>query len=143
MCKCLKDRPIFLTDLQIRTMFGLGWVGGFTETGCSDFKGNEKSVHPEIPYCLSISSHCSFILRFCLLPISEIFPLVNFLSWINFMDKWKFKGIQIFLVANIRIKGWVGGSAVIRTLFGFVNPYEILDNRLIEKSFYLLSTNCF
>ena len=36
-----------------------------------------------------------------------------------------------FLVANVRIKGWVGGSAVIRTLFGFVNPYEILDHPLV------------
>ena len=60
---------------------------GFTETGCLDFKGNEKSVHPEIPYCFSISSHCSFILSFFLLPISVIFPLVNFLLGINLMDK--------------------------------------------------------
>ncbi len=76
----LRDLPIFRTDLQIRTTFGLGWVGGFIEMGCSDFKGNQKSVHPEIPYCLSISSHCSFILSFC-----EIFslPLVNFLLGIN------------------------------------------------------------
>ena len=41
----VRDRPIFRTYLQIRTMFGLGWVSGFTETGCPDFKGNEKSVH--------------------------------------------------------------------------------------------------
>ncbi len=53
----LRDRQIFRTDLQIRTTFGLGWVGSFTETGCSDFKGNENSVHPEVPYCFSISSH--------------------------------------------------------------------------------------
>ena len=53
--KKVRDRPIFRTDLQIRTTFGLGWVGGFTETGCSDFKGNEKSVHPEIPYTYEIS----------------------------------------------------------------------------------------
>ena len=55
--------------------------------GCSDFNGNEKSVHPEIPYCFSISSHSSFILSFSLLPISVTFPLVNFLSGINFMDR--------------------------------------------------------
>ncbi len=75
------------TDLQIRTTFGLGWVGGFDEIGCSDFKGNEKSVHPEIPYCFSISSHRSFILSFFILPISVIFPLVNFLLGTNFMVK--------------------------------------------------------
>ncbi len=83
----LRDRPIFGTDLQIRTTFGLGWVGGFTEMGCSEFKGNEKSVHPEIPYCLSILSHRSFILSLFLLPVSEIFPLVDFLLGINFRDK--------------------------------------------------------
>ena len=26
----VRDRPIFRTDLQIRTTFGLEWVGGFT-----------------------------------------------------------------------------------------------------------------
>ena len=41
----VRDRPIFRMYLQIRITFGLRWVGGFTETGCSDFKGNEKSVH--------------------------------------------------------------------------------------------------
>ncbi len=46
----IRDRPIFGTDLQIRTTFRLGWVGGLIETGCSDFKGNVKSVHPKIPY---------------------------------------------------------------------------------------------
>ncbi len=62
-------------------------MGGFAETGCSDFKGSEKSVHTEIPYCFSISSHCSLILSFFLLPVSVIFPLVNFLLGINFMYK--------------------------------------------------------
>ncbi len=94
----------------------------------SDFEGNEKSVHPEIPYCFSISYHCSLILSFFLLPVNLIFPLVNFLLGINFMDKWKSMGVQIFLVANVQIWGWVGGLVVIRTLFGFVNPYEILDD---------------
>ncbi len=74
----LRDRPIFCTDLQIRTTFRLGWVGGFDEIGCSDFKGNEKSVHPEISYCFSISSHRSFILSFfpsffkCVFPIGKL-----------------------------------------------------------------------
>ena len=45
----------------------------------------------------------------------------------------KFIGVRIFLVMNVWIKGWLGGSAVIRTLFGFVNPYEILDDPLIKK----------
>ena len=47
----IRDRPIFRADLQIRTTFGLGWMGGFTETGCSDFKGNEKSV---VQICKSV-----------------------------------------------------------------------------------------
>ncbi len=34
------------------------------------------------------------------------------------------------MVANVRIKGWVSGSAEIRTLFGFVIPYELLDDPL-------------
>ncbi len=32
----LRDRPIFCTDLQIRTTFRFRWVGGFEEDGCSD-----------------------------------------------------------------------------------------------------------
>ena len=83
----IKDRPIFRTDLQIRTTFGSGWVGIFTEMRCSDFKRDEKSVHPEIPYCFSITSHRSFISSFFLLPISVIFPLVNFLLGMNLMDE--------------------------------------------------------
>ncbi len=59
----------------------------FDEIGCSEFKGNEKSAHPEIPYCFSISSHRSFILSFSLLPVSETFPLANFLLGTNFMAK--------------------------------------------------------
>ena len=74
----LRDRPIFRTDLQSRKTFELGWVGRFTEMGCSDFKGNEKSVHPEaeIPYCFGIPSHRSFILSFfllvCDIPIDKL-----------------------------------------------------------------------
>ena len=34
----LRDRPIFRADLQIQTTFGLGWVGGFTEMGCSIYR---------------------------------------------------------------------------------------------------------
>ncbi len=37
--KGLGDRLIFWADLQIVTPFGLGWVGDFTEMGCSDFSG--------------------------------------------------------------------------------------------------------
>ncbi len=37
-------------------------------------------------------------------------------------------GVRIFMVASVRIKRWVGGSAEIRTLFRFVNPYELLDD---------------
>ncbi len=33
----VRDRPIFCTDLQIRTTFRFWWVGGFPEGGCSDF----------------------------------------------------------------------------------------------------------
>ncbi len=32
------------------------------------------------------------------------------------------------MVANVRIKGWVGGSAEMRTMFRFINPYELLDD---------------
>ena len=64
-------------------------MGVFTEMGCSDFKGNEKSI-----------------------------------------------GVRIFLVANVRIKGWVGWSAVMRTLFRFVNRYGILDDPL-DKGLHL------
>ncbi len=44
------DIPYGFTNPNSRT-FGLGWLGGFDEIGCSDFKGNEKFVHPEISYC--------------------------------------------------------------------------------------------
>ncbi len=59
----LRDRPIFRTDLQIRTTFGFGWVGDFAEMGCSDFQWRKKSVHLEIPFYSIISSNCSFILK--------------------------------------------------------------------------------
>ena len=32
--------------------------------------------------------------------------------------------------SDFKGKGWMGGSAVIRTLFGFVNLYKIMDNPL-------------
>ena len=32
--------------------------------------------------------------------------------------------------SDFKGKGWMSGSAVIRTLFGFVNLYKILDNPL-------------
>ena len=47
---------IFRTNLQIRTTFGLGRVGGFDEIGCSDFKGNEKSVHSKY-HIVSVFHH--------------------------------------------------------------------------------------
>ncbi len=34
----LRERPILRTDLQMRTTFGFGWVGGFRKTRCSDFQ---------------------------------------------------------------------------------------------------------
>ncbi len=34
----IRDCPIIRTDLQIRTMFGYGWIGGFTGMACSDFQ---------------------------------------------------------------------------------------------------------
>ena len=36
--------------------------------------------------------------------------------------------LQIFFVVNVQIKGWVDGCTKIRTLFRFVNPYELLDD---------------
>ncbi len=36
------------------------------------------------------------------------------------------------MVVSVRIKGWMGGSAEIRMFFGFVNPYELLDDPLAE-----------
>ncbi len=78
-------------------------MGVFTETGCSDFKGNEKSVQPAKHGCFSISSHRSFVLIFFLLIISVIFPLLNFLLGKNLMDKWKSIGVWIFLVTNVQI----------------------------------------
>ncbi len=68
--------------------------------------------------------------NFLPLPIRVIFPLVNFPLALNFMDKWKCIGVQIFLVVNFRILGWAGGLAEIWTLFGCVNPCEILDGPL-------------
>ena len=41
---------------------------------------------------------------------------------------------RIFFVMNVRIEEWVGGSAQIRMLFGFVNPYELLDDTLEDFS---------
>ena len=68
-------------------------MGGFTEAGCSDFKGNEKSVHLEIPYCQYFIT-----LFFCF--FFFFLPLINLLLGIHFMDKSKTIGVQIFLVAN-------------------------------------------
>ncbi len=34
----IMERLLFPTDLQIRTMFGFGWVGGPKQNGCSDLK---------------------------------------------------------------------------------------------------------
>ncbi len=45
----LRERPFFSTDFKIRTMFGLGGVGGLRSDGCSDFGGGwvgqQKSEH--------------------------------------------------------------------------------------------------
>ena len=61
-----------------------------------------------------------FHFKFFLLPISEIFPLVNFLLGINESLAYGFFQSRMF--------GFRGGSAVIQILFGFVNLYKVLDD---------------
>ncbi len=70
-----------------------------------------------------------FHFKFFLLPRSVIFASVNILLGFNFMDK--IHRCTDFFGRECSDLGWVGVSAVIRTLFGFVNPYEILDNPLL------------
>ncbi len=45
----IRERPIIRTDLQIRTTFGFGWVGGFRVTRCSDFQGRKNTYTQK--YC--------------------------------------------------------------------------------------------
>ncbi len=56
-------------------------VGGWT--GRLDFQDRKKSLHPEIPFFIKLL----LLYEFSLLPISVIFPWVNSLLGLNFMDK--------------------------------------------------------
>ena len=59
------------------------------------------------------------------------FPFSAFIVGLLLIDESKFKCIHISFVTNVRIYWWMGGSAQIRTLFGFVNPrnpYGLLDD---------------
>ncbi len=70
----VRDRPIFRTDLQIRTIFGFGWLGVFTEKGVRILR-EKKSVHQEMfQYFITLFFHFKFFPSSyqCDIPIGEL-----------------------------------------------------------------------
>ncbi len=80
LCDQLIDCPIIRTDLQIRTTFRFGWLGGFQETRCLDFQWRKKYIHTELLFLFMISLNLcfflDFIINYFLMHCGEIYYLL-------------------------------------------------------------------
>ena len=110
--------------------YGFGWVGGFRESRCSDFQWGIKYVHPEILSLFMISLNLFFYFFDQLFSHVLQWDLKSLRRPCNGLGSY----IKIELPKCTYFLSWMFGFKGGWGLFGFINPYELLDAPLLTNT---------